>query len=232
MALSRVAIVTGAGRGMGRAIALRLASDGFNVGFNDLPSEEEGLESLASEITRKGRKAMMMIGDVSKEKMSRRWLTTQLKLGGLIVWYLSIPQGATTADPGAIVLDGRKCRAGVDEANDETTLDEWEHVSLSILRHEVRCAWNDTMPAQELGPHRITVNSYAPGAINTALLKAIGNAVGREDTIVEDEAENCALGYTGEPKDVASLVSYLASEEAHYITGQSISIDGGREFSG
>ncbi|KAF8885322.1 short chain oxidoreductase [Infundibulicybe gibba] len=245
MALSRVAIVTGAGRGIGRAIALRLASDGFDVGFNDLPSEREGLESLTAEITRKGRKAMMMTGDVSKEKDVKALVENTVEtLGGL---------NCMVANAGRMMI-----RPLV-----ETTLDEWEHIfsinsrgvflcykyaaqrmiqqgnggriigaasfvgktgqadlsCYSATKFAVRGMTQSL--AQELGPHRITVNSYAPGATNTMLLRGMAAATGRAvDTFVEDEGKLCALGRTGEPEDIASIVSYLASKEAHYITGK------------
>ncbi|KAF8885321.1 NAD-binding protein [Infundibulicybe gibba] len=238
---------------MGRAIALRLASDGFDVGFNDLPSEREGLESLAAEITRKGRKAMMMTGDVSKEKDVKALVDNTVEtLGGL---------NCMVSNAGRALVKPMV----------ETTLDEWEQIfsinsrgvflyykyaaqrmiqqgeggriigASSIVGKEVPVTISSPglgvysatkfavrgmtqCFAQELGPLGITVNSYAPGAINTALLKAVGTAIGREDTVVDDQrTAQCALGYIGEPKDVASLVSYLASKEAHYITGQSVS---------
>ncbi|KAF8885363.1 NAD(P)-binding protein [Infundibulicybe gibba] len=247
MALARAAIVTGAARGMGRAIALRLASDGFDVAVNDLPSGREGLETLAAEITHKGRKAMVMTGDVSKEKDVKALVENTVNtLGDL---------NCMVANAGRLLVKSMV----------ETTLDEWEQVFSVNSRGVFLCykhaarrmiqqgeggriigaasvAGKQGYPysggysatkfavrgmtqclAQELGPHGITVNSYAPGAINTMLLKASGAAVGREDTVVDDEAKNCVLGYVGNPEDVASIVSYLASREAHYITGQSVS---------
>ncbi|KAF8877169.1 NAD(P)-binding protein [Infundibulicybe gibba] len=255
MALSRVAVVTGAARGMGRAIALRLATDGFDVAVNDLPSGKEGLETLAAEITQKGRKAMVMTGDVSKEKDVKALVENAVEtLGDL---------NCMVANAGRLLLKPMV----------ETTLDEWEQVFSVNSRGVFLCykhaaqrmiqqgkggriigaasiAGKQALPyysgysatkfavrgmtqclAQELGTHGITVNSYAPGAINTMLLKASGVAAGRGDTVLDDEAKKCALGYVGNPEDVASIVSYLASREAHYITGQSITVDGGRVFS-
>ncbi|KAF8885364.1 acetoin reductase family protein, partial [Infundibulicybe gibba] len=239
MALARAAIVTGAARGMGRAIALRLASDGFDVAVNDLPSGREGLETLAAEITQKGRKAVVMTGDVSKEKDVKVLVENTVE---------------TLGDLNCV--DGRKRWGLLLKPMVETTLDEWEKIFSVNSRGVFLCYKHaaqrmiqqgkggriigaasingkKALPdlggysatkfavlgmtqslAQELGPHGITVNSYAPGAINTMMLKASGIAVGREDTVVDDEAKNCVLGYIGKPEDIASIVSYLASREA------------------
>ncbi|KAF8885362.1 NAD(P)-binding protein [Infundibulicybe gibba] len=255
MALARAAIVTGAARGMGRAIALRLASDGFDVAVNDLPSGREGLETLAAEITHKGRKAMVMTGDVSKEKDVKALVESTVEtLGDL---------NCMVANAGRLLLKQMV----------ETTLDEWEQVFSVNSRGTFLCYKHAAQRmihqgkggriigaasingkkgfpyysgysatkfavlgmtqslAQELGPHGITVNSYAPGAIDTMMLRAGGAAAGWDDTMIDNEAKNCAVGYIGKPEDVASIVSYLASREAHYITGQSITVDGGRVYS-
>ncbi|KAG7448752.1 NAD(P)-binding protein [Guyanagaster necrorhizus] len=67
MAERSVALVTGSARGMGRAVALRLASDGFKVALNDIASQKEALETLRSEIEELGNKAFIYIADASKE---------------------------------------------------------------------------------------------------------------------------------------------------------------------
>ena len=68
MALTSIALVTGAGRGIGRAIALRLATDGFDVAINDLPTSRRNLEAVASDISARGRRAYIATADVSSEK--------------------------------------------------------------------------------------------------------------------------------------------------------------------
>jgi len=88
--------------------------------------------------------------------------------------------------------------------------------------------------ALELGPYDITVNSYAPGQIRTPMTAGMSDDVGdfaKTDPEMVDlwrgRAATKGLKYEGQPEDIASLVSYLASKEAHFITGQSITVDGG-----
>ena len=81
-----VALVTGASQGIGRAIALRLAGDGFDVAINDLPSAKDNLESLSQELIGKGRRTCIVAGDVSVETVVQSMVSTVVeKLGELNV---------------------------------------------------------------------------------------------------------------------------------------------------
>ena len=88
-----VSLVTGSGQGIGRAIALRLADDGYDVAVNDIPSNKDNLESLKVEIESKGCKALVVTADVSQEDQVKHMVDTVVEtLGGLDVvryyWYL------------------------------------------------------------------------------------------------------------------------------------------------
>jgi meso-butanediol dehydrogenase/(S,S)-butanediol dehydrogenase/diacetyl reductase len=85
--------------------------------------------------------------------------------------------------------------------------------------------------ALEFGAHRITVNAYAPGPVKTPMWDDLESTLGSPPGVLEDQlSKGAAVGYVGLPADIAELVSFLASKESHLITGQSISIDGGRYF--
>ncbi|KAG2131565.1 hypothetical protein BD769DRAFT_1723317 [Suillus cothurnatus] len=88
--------------------------------------------------------------------------------------------------------------------------------------------------ALELGKYNITVNAYAPGVIQTQILDSISDQSGNVSLADEDSTNyltqligNRPIKHNGQPEDIASIVSYLASNEAHFITGQCISVDGG-----
>ena len=97
MSLPRVAIVTGASRSIGRAIALRLADDGLNIALNDLPSAQERLEGVRGEVQKRGRKAFTVVADVSSEPDVKRMVddtaahfgrldVVRIRLDGTRVW--------------------------------------------------------------------------------------------------------------------------------------------------
>ncbi|KXN83294.1 Diacetyl reductase [(S)-acetoin forming] [Leucoagaricus sp. SymC.cos] len=249
-----VALITGAGKGIGKAIALRLARDGYNIAINDIDSG--ALHQVKKEIQEVERvEVITHIGDVSKEQVVIEMvsLTTE-KLGG---------------------LDVMVANAGIFLAKHflDCTLEDWDKsfdingkgvflcykyaakkmieqgrggriigaCSRAGKQGKVSLPLNEPLafPAKEilalaLKPHGITVNSYAPGtSINyglVSLLKAF--MLGLIDTplgtqLIEDLKSLGSAPITeklGTPEDVAGLVSYLASKEASYITGQSVSV--------
>jgi len=111
-----VAIVTGSAHGMGRAIALRLAEDGFNVGINDIASKQDFLSSLAEEIAAKGRKACILPADVSKEEEVAGIVDTVVKeLGSLDV--VRNRPSALILVPADYCIDSIKCRSLLEQAD-------------------------------------------------------------------------------------------------------------------
>ncbi|KAG2365962.1 NAD(P)-binding protein [Suillus spraguei] len=88
--------------------------------------------------------------------------------------------------------------------------------------------------AMELGPHGITVNAYAPGPIDTPLLQGSADALEQllgvpdgKAALRDYQVANSALQYIGKPEDIANIVSFLAGNESTFITGQTITVDGG-----
>jgi len=254
-----IALVTGAAQGIGRAIAMRLADDGYHVAVNDIRSNQEGLHTLAKEIVAKGRLGMTITADVSAEEQVENMVEKVVNdLGGLDVMVAN----AGVLKVGSIT---------------ETTAKDWDHQFAVNVRGTFLCfkyaakqmlvqgrggrilgasslAGKQGEPmlsgycstkfairgltqsaARELGKHGITVNSYAPGAISTTMLQAIDDGFTtklgmKSGAFLESMDNRAAVGHKGTPREIASLVSYLVSKEAHFITGQSIMCDGGVYF--
>ncbi|KZP23999.1 NAD-binding protein [Athelia psychrophila] len=252
-----IALVTGSAQGIGRAISLRLADDGFDVAVNDIPSNQPALDSLVEEIKAKGRRSVAVPADVTQEEQVKEMVAKVVKdLGGLDVM---VANAGICHSTGLVV---------------DTTVENWDshfdinvkgvffcykHAGIQMVaqgrggriigaasvagkrggkglgtysatKFAVRGLTQSL--AQELGPHRITVNTYAPGFIDTPMLQksdaAIAKKTGAEvGASIAKYTAQTPLGCIGKPEDVASLVSYIASKEAHFITGQSVSPNGG-----
>uniref|UniRef100_A0A8H7XQV3 Uncharacterized protein n=1 Tax=Psilocybe cubensis TaxID=181762 RepID=A0A8H7XQV3_PSICU len=251
--VSPVAVVTGASRGIGRAIALQLARDGYDVALNDLPSNKIQLEGLSSEINEQtGQRTLVLPGDVSVEDDVKGLVEASTKdLGGVDVMI---------ANAGVALLEPLL----------ESNIDNWDRVVAVNLRGVFLCykyaaqqmvkqgrggriigassilgklgkpfcgAYSATKfavrsltqtTAQELAQHGITVNAYAPGPIETDMISGIPMIP--DEAIrhtIERNLTKTDLGYVGSPQDVAGLVSFLVSDKGRFITGQAITIDGG-----
>jgi len=249
-----IALITGASQGIGKAIALRLADQGYDIGLNDIPSSEDKLTSLKEQIISKGRKVCIAIADVSMEAEVERMVDEVVKeLGSVDVM---------VANAGVCVMKPLL----------ETTVAEWARMMTINTQGAFLCykyaaqqmikqgrggriigassvagkqggafisAYSASKfairgltqsAACELGKHGITVNAYAPGAIDTPMLHEISEKIGGWESLVSMENSRNPVGYIGKAEDIASLVCYLASKEAHFITGQSISVNGGFYF--
>ncbi|TFY78194.1 hypothetical protein EWM64_g5821 [Hericium alpestre] len=257
MASKGVALITGAAQGIGRAIALRLAGDGFNVALNDVKSKASLLQSLSKEIEAKGRKAHFVTGDISVEDQVKQMVgETASSLGsldvmvanaamyqfkpllemsvqdmdqlhsvnvrGLMLCYKHaatqmIGQGHGGRIIGATSVAGRQGFVG--------------HTAYCAAKYAVRGVTQ--VAAAELGKHDITVNAYAPGLITTEMLDAVDT--GMKDlhglsSWVDAAVTTFPIARRGTPEEVASLVSFLASRDAGYITGQTYDINGGSYY--
>ncbi|KAJ7258232.1 NAD-binding protein [Mycena rebaudengoi] len=252
MSSKGIALVTGAAQGIGKAIALRLADDGYDVAVNDVSSNADKLDQLVEEIKAKGRASSKHIADVSVDEQVREMVEQVVQLlGGLDVMVAN----AGIATPQTIV---------------ETPTENWDRIMAVNARGPFLCykyaaaqmikqgrggriigassiAGKQGMAhiaaysaskfavrgltqaaALELGPHGINVNAYAPGAINTPMLSA--NLTGDFAALIDKLTNASPLKRIGTPDDVASLVSFLVSKESQFITGQTISINGGTYF--
>jgi meso-butanediol dehydrogenase / (S,S)-butanediol dehydrogenase / diacetyl reductase len=255
----RTVIVTGAGQGIGRGIALRLAKDGFAVTMNDLPTSLGALQSASEEITRAGGISRIATGDVSLAKDVNGLVTDHVaEFGGLdvIVANAGIAVTARFEDTTPEILDrtlainvrgvfncykaasaqmiaqgrgGRLIAAGSVSAHKGG---EWQSAYVAS-KFAVR-GLTQTV-ALELGKYGITANLYSPGVVKTPMWDAIDEVVTTHENKPRGSqfakmVPNIALGRTAVPEDVARVVSFLASEESAYVTGQSIIVDGGIYF--
>ncbi|KIJ56437.1 hypothetical protein M422DRAFT_73183 [Sphaerobolus stellatus SS14] len=258
--IPKAAIITGAAQGIGRAIALRLAGDGYDIAANDLPSKSDELKEVVEAIQSKGRKAIFVTGDVSKEDDVQNIVDTAVReLGELRIMVAN----AAIGTPAAAVVD--------------TSLDIWNlNLSInltgtflcyraaarqlikqgkggrivgacsgmgkrgapnispySVTKFGIRGLTQSL--ASEVGKYGITVNAYAPGAIETALMRGADKSICAmsdlpEGTWVKAVTDRTPLGTTGTPEQIAGLVSYLVSDDADFMTGQSVSINGGTYY--
>ncbi|KAK0437885.1 NAD(P)-binding protein [Armillaria borealis] len=221
-----VALVTGSARGIGRAIALRLANDGFNLALNDIASQKENLEILCGEIEGLGRKAVIYIADVSKEDEVKAMVDETVEvLGRLDVMVANAGmclRFSGLMDNHVFAVNTRGVFLCYKYAAMQMVKQGWDGRiiganSVAGMRAQSRvCPYSASKfavrgltqsAAVELGPHQITVNAYAPAPANLVLTPEFPLKVRQSENTV-------ALKKTGQPGDLASLVSYLASPES------------------
>ncbi|KAA1467424.1 NAD(P)-binding protein [Dentipellis sp. KUC8613] len=247
-----VALITGAAQGIGRAIALRLADDGFDVAVNDLGSKSFELERLVAEITEKGRKACAVPADVTQEDEVKKMVEDTVdRLGSLDVvsrYSDSLMSNVPSSNEDVKVEDFDRIYA----INVRGPMLCYKYAGIQMIaqgrggriigkstalyipfpvgsaycasKHAVRGLTQ--VAAAELGKHNITVNAYAPGFTPTPLCES-GHLHWEILNKIYQILEKLSISRSGEPEEIAALVSFLASEKAGYITGQTISCDGG-----
>ncbi|TFY83279.1 hypothetical protein EWM64_g716 [Hericium alpestre] len=247
-----VALVTGAAQGIGRAIALRLADDGFDVAINDIETKVALLRTLSSEIEAKGRKSHPVPGDIAVDEQVKHMVDeTVTSLGSLDAMvanaaiYVNKPFIETSAEDFErmysvnvkglascyryaalqMISQGRGGRIiGASSAAGQTGYPGQSAYCAS--KFAVRGLTQ--VAAMELGKHKITVNTYAPGLTRTEMLDDVD--AGMKKTLNLSPAEGWSeqviaslpIPRLARPEDLASLVSFLASKESEYITGQTV----------
>lgn len=212
---ARVVLVTGAARGIGRGIALRLAADGFDVAVGDLENMRGELDGVAGEIRDAGQRSVAIVADVSKsEEVEEMVDRVAEELGKLDVMVANA--GIAQVKP---LLD--------------VTPEEFDRLMAVNLRGLFLCY---QAAAQEWAEHGVTVNAYCPGIVDTAMWELIDARIGEIQGLQRGKAmqqfsELITLGRVEQPEDVVAFVSYLASKDSDYMSGQSVMIDGGIIFS-
>ncbi|HXE08645.1 MAG TPA: SDR family NAD(P)-dependent oxidoreductase [Acidobacteriaceae bacterium] len=242
----KVAVVTGAGQGIGRGIAEVFAREGADVVVNDL-SLDARTEEVAGNIRRLGRRALAIQGDVSKRAdLERIFDEAWQQLGPVDI--LVNNAGIETIVPFTDLTDQQwedvvhvnlkggwmaaqiLCKRLIAEKRKGSivnigsiqagrVLPGRTHYAPSKLAIE---ALTRNMSA-EVGPHGIRVNCVHPGLIDTPMTSWVMN----DPEILPHVVGQISLGRTGKPCDIGKAVAFLASDEADYITGQSLYVDGG-----
>ncbi|WP_335870686.1 3-oxoacyl-[acyl-carrier-protein] reductase [Bacillus sp. 2205SS5-2] len=239
----KTVLVTGASRGIGRAVALELASQGAHVVVNFAGSEAKANE-VVDEIKKMGRQALAIQGDISDgEAVSSMIKRTIAEFGTLDI----------LVNNAGITRDNLLMR--MKEA-------EWDEVINTNLKGVFLCTKAVTRQmmkqrkgriiniasivgvsgnagqanyvaakagvigltkttAKELASRNITVNAIAPGFISTDMTDQLS------DDVKNEMLKQIPLARLGEPRDIAKLVSFIASDDAAYITGQTLHVDGG-----
>jgi 3-oxoacyl-[acyl-carrier protein] reductase len=236
------ALVTGAGSGIGRAIALRLAQDGHSVLVNDLASERA--EAVADEIKQAGGTASFMAGDVSSEAEVAVIVASSIAAHGpvgLLVNNAGIAQQALFED--LTIADFDRMFAVHVRGNFLMThavlphmLESAQGVIINIASQLGQIGGVELVHysgakaaiigmtkalAREVSVRGVRVNAVAPGPINTPLVKALSQEW-RSAKMAQ-----LPLGRFGEPEDVAATVSFLASDEAALFVGQTLGPNSG-----
>jgi len=237
----KVALITGSARGIGKAIALRLAESGATVVINDVT---EAGEETSREIQNSGHQSYFIKADItSSAEVNRMVYTIIEKIGRLDIL---VNNAGITRDQLTIRMSD----------------DDWDAVlsvnlkgvflcTRAALKYMIKQRWGRIINissisgivgnagqvnycaakagiigitrtvAKEMASRRITVNAVAPGFIETDMTDRL------TEKLKEEFAKRIPAGYFGTPRDVAEAVAFLASEEARYITGQVLCVDGG-----
>jgi 3-oxoacyl-[acyl-carrier protein] reductase len=247
----KVALITGASRGLGRAMAIRFAEEGAVVAINYCKNGELA-EEVAKTIVSSGGKAVALCADVAKSDEVQKMVEAVLAMYGsidILVNNAGVGVNAPT----------------LMEASWQD-LDRMIDVNVRGVIHCVRCVAKEMMErrygriinlasiaalgtsfvgttgyaatkgavitltkrlALELGPYNITVNAIAPGFVKTDMALHDGSRQ-RTQSDLDAIARKTMLGRLGEPADIAQVALFLASDESSFVTSQVLTVDGGR----
>jgi 3-oxoacyl-[acyl-carrier protein] reductase len=233
-----VALVTGASKGIGAAVAIALAQDGWNIGVN-YRSDKEGAEQTVKAIEEAGGKAIAVEGDVANGAPDELFKKLEDELGPVLAL---VNNAGITADGLAIQLEDEQWDKVID-----TNLTAAFRMTRRAIRPMIKARFGRVINiasvvgpranagqsnyaaakagligmtktvAAEVARRGVTVNAVAPGFIATAMTEDIPDAV----------MEAVPAKRPGTPEEVAAAVRFLASDDAGYVTGSTLFVDGG-----
>lgn len=241
--MSKVALITGATRGIGKQIAIKLAKEGYNIAIN-YRKENEELENTKREIEEQNVKCLAVQGDVSNFEDTKRFVDEVINEFGAID--VLVNNAGITKDM-LILRMQKEDFESVINVNLTGTFNVTKNVVPYMMKKRsgriinissvVGISGNAGQTnysaskagiigftkslAKEVASRNILVNAVAPGFIETDMTSIL------KDDVKAEIAKNIPLKRMGTAEDVANVVKFLASEDSSYITGQVINVDGG-----
>ncbi|MCT8388955.1 (S)-acetoin forming diacetyl reductase [Leuconostoc holzapfelii] len=255
--MTKVALVTGAGQGIGQAIAERLVKDGFKVAL--VGRHLDKVQKVADAIQARGGEAIAIQADVAKrDEVFAAVAAAKAKFGDFNVivnnagvapttpimavteedmnWTWGINVNGVVWGTQAAAEAFKELGHGGKIINATSQAGVQGNPNLTAYgstKFAIRGITQTT--AKELATFGITVNAFAPGIVKTPMMWDIAHEVGQnagqdDDWGMAQFSEGIALGRLSEPEDVANVVSFLAGEDSNYVTGQTLIVDGGMVF--
>ena len=246
----KVALVTGAQQGIGRATALRLAREGADVALNYL-DDPQAAEATAKEIREAGHRCVLVQADISRATDVERLVASAAQeLGGVDVlvnnagvfpraaflelseqqWDLvhgvNLKGAFLCAQAVARRLVGRRAPGAIVNLSSSAAF-RGSPRGVHYVASKAGIVGLTRAMALELAPHGIRVNAIAPGLTDTAQPR-----YGHSEGEIQQMARQVPLGRMGQPDDVAALAVFLVSDEARHVTGQVVHVNGGQYLGG
>lgn len=241
--MSKVALITGATRGIGKQIAITLAKEGYDIAIN-YRTENDDLKSTKEEVEKNNVKCLAVKGDVAVFEDCEKFVEDVIKEFGSID--VLVNNAGITRDTLLMRMKKEDFESVID-----TNLVGTFNVTKNVISHMLKARSGRIINissvvgvsgnagqtnyaaskagiigftkslAKEVASRNILVNAVAPGFIETGMTDVL------KDEIKQDIEKNIPLKRIGTPQDVANVVKFLASEDSSYITGQVIHVDGG-----